>query len=741
MTSQSNFRLLVACVVVCMQWATCVCNLDLGQRLSSSTCNSTEQTGMQRQCSKFILNNINSSADCAAACCTHANSSPFTSDGCTAWSLNNWNQCFMCVGPNPSPPATSPAKPCVGPTEHSNCSTGIVTAPPAPPLPPAPLHGPLGGEASIEFVNYAHYMRWPSHLNGTDFAREELTQDGWPMQDCKVVLFDMRPTGAWAPPMDDPEQRQADLSGVWTLSFTGYAGSITFGDGGMKGVTIGTPSYDAASNTMTTTVTIAKGKYPAVSNLMVLQFNDTRATPASNNNTGFTNLEFRMPTYETKPTQLFSDNWAALMKPFDHLRWMGTTGTNGYSWNCGGANAAGCSVIAWEDRALPTYAYTGEKRMCKGCIGLSWETVLLAANELNKDIWINVPITASAPTVCRTTAGGDPNKCLDADPTKTYEYQLALLFKNGNNHTNNVGLKPNLNIYIEHSNEVWNFGFPQYGINKAFAMWEVQNSTKKSNLAAMVPGRPDINCTANAECWTHRRHARRVYEISQTFEKVFGSGSLNKRIRMVYASWTINEQEYFNNTFAWLESEVGPVNKFLYAISAAQYFGPHAQDASGHMTQFNYSTATIPEVIAAFIEGADANVEMTYDYVQFAKTLGVKTAGYESGPGYAVGGEKPGSKGLNTMIEASRNAGMKDAIVHDVRETVWRHGWDIYNYFAIQGPASRYGCWGATEDWKDINPGPPKLQAIYNLTGVSPTECAQWALDPKRFRTQKIKSQ
>jgi hypothetical protein len=67
-------------------------------------------------------------------------------------------------------------------------------------------------------------------------------------------------------------------------------------------------------------------------------------------------------------------------------------------------------------------------------------------------------------------------------------------------------------------------------------------TTSKSNLANAVPGRPDINCTFNAECWAHRRHARRVYEIAQTFEKVFGHGSLNTRVRPVYASWTINLQ-------------------------------------------------------------------------------------------------------------------------------------------------------------------------------------------------------
>jgi hypothetical protein len=32
------------------------------------------------------------------------------------------------------------------------------------------------------------------------------------MADCTMVIFDARPTGAWAPPIDDPEQRQVSSS-------------------------------------------------------------------------------------------------------------------------------------------------------------------------------------------------------------------------------------------------------------------------------------------------------------------------------------------------------------------------------------------------------------------------------------------------------------------------------------------------------------------------------------------------
>ena len=50
--------------------------------------------------------------------------------------------------------------------------------------------------------------------------------------------FDYRPTGAWAPPIDDPEQRQADLSGEWTLLLTGKAGGIKLADPAIKGITV-----------------------------------------------------------------------------------------------------------------------------------------------------------------------------------------------------------------------------------------------------------------------------------------------------------------------------------------------------------------------------------------------------------------------------------------------------------------------------------------------------------------------
>ena len=52
--------------------------------------------------------------------------------------------------------------------------------------------------------------------------------------------------------------------------------------------------------------------------------------------------------------------------------------------------------------------------------------------------------------------------------------------KNGNDYTGNKGLSNNLKIYIEHSNEVWNFGFSQYIWNKLNAIDRVKKDPKIS---------------------------------------------------------------------------------------------------------------------------------------------------------------------------------------------------------------------------------------------------------------------
>ena len=229
---------------------------------------------------------------------------------------------------------------------------------------------------------------------------------------------------------------------------------------------------------------------------------------------------------------------------------MNALATQAYTWQCGGENAYACSVVEWGDRSLPGMATWKNGALGPGCNGaVPWEVIILAANELNQDIWINIPVTASSPFVRGTRT--------PASDTETYVYQLAQLLKDGNAYTDHKGVAGK--IFIEHSNEVWNFGFKQYSLNKAAAAWEVNSTHGKSNLAGnFLPGfRRDgwANCAytpemKNQECWAHRRHARRVWEIGKTFADVFGRDAIGKQIQPVYASWMIPSRwnEYYNHT-------------------------------------------------------------------------------------------------------------------------------------------------------------------------------------------------
>jgi len=125
----------------------------------------------------------------------------------------------------------------------------------------------------------------------------------------------------------------------------------------------------------------------------------------------------------------------------------------------------------------------------------------------------------------------------------------------------------------------------------------------------------------------------------------------------------------------------------------------------------------VAEAVQAYQRGATANTDTELAYQALKEKFGLRYAAYEAGPGGAVGGEKPGTVGLDHFIEANRQQGMKSAVETAIN-SFWKNGGDIYNYFAVEGPCSTYGCWGAVEDWRNVSGAavPPKLAAIYDLT-------------------------
>ena len=506
------------------------------------------------------------------------------------------------------------------------------------------LDGIGDGSRCMPFIDLARTTRPSTKLNSGELVATD--SNGWPTADCQSVLFDIRPFPAWNPPIDDPEKFMPDWSGTYHLSLTGQA-EIASGEGDAK---VQNFTYNSATNKTRVDVTIPKG-----TGLLILKFSHTRRTASSPEGTGFTNLKVLRPGYEENSRQVFTDEYVNALKPFAALRFMDVLATN---HNPGYYGDTGHHALEWKDRRLPsdaTQVETGNK------YGLAWEYIVNLANQTGRDAWINIPIAA----------------------TDDYVRQLAQFLKGG--------LKPKIRIYIEHSNEVWNFGFPQYIYNKLAAIDEV----KKGGSVLNNDGSQD------QEVWTHRRHLKRLHDIAMIFKGVFGSNQMLTRVRPIYASWLISPDAHFKDVLQWGTSVFGEPKSYLYGIAAAAYYSDEK----------SAKDATPEQVLVAMRKASDENMKFHTQLKPLADQYGLKYTQYEIGPD--SGGGRLDN--IANRIRANRIPGMRGVVLHDA--TSWfAMGGDMYMYFASPGAYSRYGCWGLSEDIRQLNT--PKWQAIYLLTGT-----------------------
>ena len=362
------------------------------------------------------------------------------------------------------------------------------------------------------------------------------------------------------------------------------------------------------------------------------------------------------PGYPADSKQLFTTEFLHSLKPFAVLRYMDWLETN---HNPGYYGDAGHHALEWADRRRPddaTQVPTGK------AYGVAWEYVAALANQTDTDLWINIPVAA----------------------TDDYVLTLASFLKES--------LKPELKIYVEHSNEVWNFGFPQYIYNKLAAIDEVKRGGSPLNSDG----------SKNEEAWAHRRHAKRLIEIGKAFRFVFGAEAAD-RVRPVYASWVIKPKSHYADVLAWVKTQYGEPKDHLYGIAGAAYFNANKAPKN----------ASPEQIVAAMRADSDANLKNRAAIQAIAEQYGLKHCQYEVGPD--VGGGK--TENVANRIRANRLPAMEQVILHDALDNWFDRGGDLYMIFSHCSAYSRYGCWGLIEDVDQRDT--PKWRAVTKLTGVA----------------------
>lgn len=449
----------------------------------------------------------------------------------------------------------------------------------------------------------------------------------------------------------DPPQSVRSLI-LWDLIPTSFMpiGTYTLNISGTGQVRLGF----GASGTFT-----APGTYtftPAAGNITVEIIQSDINDPVHN-------IEIILPgfaaDYQIEP---FHPDYLDFIANFSVLRFMDLMRTNG------------SPIQTWSDRTPQNY-YTQTLSS-----GLAYEHIIDLCNSTMKDPWICIPHMA------------DDN----------FIIQLAQLF-----HTN---LNPNLNIYLEYSNEVWNGTFSQNGYAAA------------QGNALGYSGQPW------EQAWKYT--AKRSADVFYLFEQIFGTNSprLVKLIPSQSAnSWVTN---YIVSRFE--EPLYNPNGVTANAITIAPYFGHGIADDIGNNGLIN--TITVDEILDLLEASMQSDA---YDAIAanlvVANDHGLDLNTYEGGQHLVAYAHQNDATLTQKLNDANRHPRMED-IYCDYLDywynTVGADG--LFVNFSSQGSYSKYGSWGIKEYQGQPSMDAPKYRAFENCVfGVLPLNLLSFQAKPE----------
>jgi hypothetical protein len=362
----------------------------------------------------------------------------------------------------------------------------------------------------------------------------------------------------------------------------------------------------------------------------------------------------------------FHDEFLAFAKQWHALRFMDWTVTNNsqqrtwsgrrklpfYTWVGAGADA--------EKRFGP--GPSPEDRMLSG--GIPWEICLHAANVAKADAWICVPHLA------------------DDD----YIENLAKLVK--------ATLDPKLKVYVEFSNEIWNWQFMQahFMLNTSSVApvlkqagidaWENESERKGTNH----PERTGALFRRNFEIW----------------ERVF-SGPDRKRLVRVCAV-----------QFGWYDTAARTVDFVMKhggcdALSPAGYIGPN--DAIFAKWEAAGASLTADQVLEHLTSELQQEKESIAKYRALAKKHGIRYIVYEGGQHIQPKGQAE-TNYMPALGLAQRHPGMA-TLYKALLEAHADAGVDLFTAFSsISAQGTRWGSWGAAPAYNTPLSEAPKLRAL-----------------------------
>ena len=300
-----------------------------------------------------------------------------------------------------------------------------------------------GSSAFVDVFKQSRLWRDPQFVNPAS-----VDSLGWPTQDASTILSSY--------PFFENGTYKLIFNGKAKVGYNSFAGSVA---------NVNTTA-DANGNYTTTADVIVGPAQQQHGFYLTLIFTNTQRTASSPVGSGITNARLYRPGYPTDGSAIFTTPFLNAMSKVGTVRMMDWTATNGNY------------VVNWADRVtpesatqagLPNPTYTDPAgKVYNGSGGVALEYQIMLCNTLVADCYINIPMVANDEFVTNMALA----LAFGTDGTNPYTSpQAKPVFP---------PLNPNLHLYLEYANEVWNTVAGVSGV-----LYDITN-----NLSANDPGNP-----------------------------------------------------------------------------------------------------------------------------------------------------------------------------------------------------------------------------------------------------------
>ncbi len=398
-------------------------------------------------------------------------------------------------------------------------------------------------------------------------------EHGWPTKSgVELVAGEMS--------TDDPE-----LAGTYLLRFGGLAevqqrccdSPIFEADGQtFEGTLPKGLGYDPASNTTTASMTVRGSRF-------MLHFQDAQRSKGQPDS-GVTGIRLMRPIHSGSRQHHRLDEVVyrpfkdAIDRHFTVLRW--------------GKGASSDVSGRWADRQLPEDAFLARP----GGQG-NLEHLIMLANETGKDLYLSTPVAADDEyftKLARLLRYGSDGKEPYTAPTAAPRYPP---------------LNPNLRVYVEVGNEIWNWDFGSTGLAQRLSKRE-HDAGSGTWAAIDFDGRAGNPEHMGA---VRRWHVLRTLACSEAFREVFGDEGMGSRVRVLLEYQYDNYQNtailsldyldrYLRHRAAATEQSYQPVSHHVWGAGGATYYGLANKDGSQTEIVLGNASFESPALAAATIE-------------------------------------------------------------------------------------------------------------------------------------------